>query len=1223
MKYNYLNGVQKSMSKKVTAVLASLILLVTPMFNTVSALLPVAAQAANEPVVSNVDAYYASGSGYTGIGVDFSTININEAQGKKADKLELILHGGSFTSYSIKAGPTLLNNLNASTGEFSSTGNIIVTGSRTSSSNSWETMNGTWTGASRPTSVEVRVTLEGESTPITKTDTTIVDNSGNTQASVFAAVPTVSNVGAGYVKKTDSGDTYTGIYVEFDIANVSNAQSIEVRINRDGGAAPYSMSVTPSRLLEINTNAASAKIQRGGTVIITGSHQSGSWTPQTGTWSGPSRPASVDVIVTLSDGTTKLISSTTTIANNEATPDVVFPGPVANIDSGETFATIQAAIDDSDTQTGHTISTEAGAYSEAVNVTKSVTIKGAQSGVDARTRATSDESIINGGFTITSPNVTIDGFTFNGSISAVEFNTAGTTVKNNIVSSSSVEGSFRTEHISTVASNTVISQNKFTSGDVDIRYLGNKNIKASGIVIENNRSSNPRTFLVLNNTEGADVTGNAVSSATGTAIALQGGNKDLSITRNNIQGARNPITLDKQYITGGIGYSKNSNVTVQYNNLLGINDANSYSRVQKDAVEGDVLVNMTKNFWGAPEGPYDLNNDVSNPKTNSLQPSFEYGGVRQYIDYSSWLCQPFGVKDSKLADANGSCVDTVAPTVPTAKLFDSNNNERPHTGWTQTKNFKFQLSTPVEDETTGYQVRYWNDIDGSIYKGENKAWTTNVGASGVYSDQFTQNEGTHYFSFRARDEAGNWSAYSNAFKIGFDKTNPVIDVTNLHEGDVIKPNANGKIVIRGNFKDEVSGANYAQIQLVYKGNDKGVVTKHGTVVDGILAEFDASSLIDGSEYYVSYGAADGAGNVTEKKIINFTLDKTLPAITNGTITPNNVKNTDSPTINADVNGTGSNVASAQYRIHTKAGVEVSGFSWVDMVAKNAPFDKEFESITATMNLAGLVDGEYIARIRAFDVAGNKKSGADVAFTVDNTAPVITITSQTSTSATPTITGNVSGAPDSVTVLINGIPYTATLDANGNFSVTTNETFANGPYSIVVNAKDASGNNAITQTQTLTVAIPPVGGGSSENEEQTTPNNGSGQGNTSGSPVAPSSQPSRFVANSIPTTTSRIGLTPARGFGLINSGATDNTATGTPADAQTPTDTNTDVLGANDFAKTDSDSDILGESDNAKDGSVYELFGIAWYWIVAAAAALLFAGWWFLAAKRRKKADNSV
>ena len=47
MKYSYINGIQKSMTRKVTAVLASLILLVTPIFNTINAILPEQASAAS------------------------------------------------------------------------------------------------------------------------------------------------------------------------------------------------------------------------------------------------------------------------------------------------------------------------------------------------------------------------------------------------------------------------------------------------------------------------------------------------------------------------------------------------------------------------------------------------------------------------------------------------------------------------------------------------------------------------------------------------------------------------------------------------------------------------------------------------------------------------------------------------------------------------------------------------------------------------------------------------------------------------------------------------------------------------------------------------------------------------------------------------------------------------------------------------------------------------
>src|SRR4051812_46413858 len=57
------------------------------------------------------------------------------------------------------------------------------------------------------------------------------------------------------------------------------------------------------------------------------------------------------------------------------------PTPVANIDSGEFFATIQAAINDAQTLNGHTIVVNAGTFSEFVTVNKSVTLLGAKSGI--------------------------------------------------------------------------------------------------------------------------------------------------------------------------------------------------------------------------------------------------------------------------------------------------------------------------------------------------------------------------------------------------------------------------------------------------------------------------------------------------------------------------------------------------------------------------------------------------------------------------------------------------------------------------------------------------------------------------------------------------------------------------------------------------------------------------------------------------------------------------
>ncbi len=217
-----------------------------------------------------------------------------------------------------------------------------------------------------------------------------------------------------------------------------------------------------------------------------------------------------------------------------------------------------------------------------------------------------------------------------------------------------------------------------------------------------------------------------------------------------------------------------------------------------------------------------------------------------------------------------------------------------------------------------------------------------------------------------------------------DTTGPIVEVTYPTNGSVIT-STNNKITVKGNFSDDLSGANYIQTQLVYKGNDMGIQTKYGQITDGVFAEFDTTNLIDGPEYYIAVTGTDIAGNVSERKIVNFTLDKTAPdapALSMQTSSGQNLTNngfTNKYNVVANWSMPNGNPTSYVYTY------------WNDIVGNQYKSDSPYSVTLSGLQQAGAFtegEGKHYIQVFAVDAVGNAQGSNIFGITYDKTNPIV-------------------------------------------------------------------------------------------------------------------------------------------------------------------------------------------------------------------------------------------
>lgn len=326
------------------------------------------------------------------------------------------------------------------------------------------------------------------------------------------------------------------------------------------------------------------------------------------------------------------IFTSNTVDNNTVTGANSF-AMVVNTTTGETFCSIQAAINDPQTLNGHTLEVSSGTFNEQVLVNKSVIIKGVGTSKPiinfTGTPALASSKLT--AFEITVPNVTIDNLEFKVDISKIG---------SAIVASVAQPGSVSNLKIQNNAINPYRSSP--TTIAFGSRNAVNINYGAFRVDV-----SNPTGILAQNNTisysNGVDnIAGNADDAGFRAGFAMDEGTGDftgntiqtisqdieirftnttnnINITNNNINGGG--VNFAAPNVTGGTltisGNTFNGTFGSTYSSLLRIRD-NIAPNFINTIVENNTFSNHT---WGISLENYNnvtVNNNTFTPLANSI-----------------------------------------------------------------------------------------------------------------------------------------------------------------------------------------------------------------------------------------------------------------------------------------------------------------------------------------------------------------------------------------------------------------------------------------------------------------------------------------------------------------------------------------------------------------------------------------------------------------------------
>ncbi|MGC9032741.1 MAG: right-handed parallel beta-helix repeat-containing protein, partial [Candidatus Woesearchaeota archaeon] len=400
---------------------------------------------------------------------------------------------------------------------------------------------------------------------------------------------------------------------------------------------------------------------------------------------------------------------------------------------------IQSAIDAS--TAGNTINVRVGNYSENLTITKPLTLRGAQAGVDARTRNTAQESVIlssntNGTIQIRagSGQVVINGFKISANsnpykaIHVTDF-TNNVIIRNNIIENSTVDGINLWR-----AKNAIVEYNYVKGAGTSGITAGDDNnthLETDGVItkatMRYNKIENSK-FGITGYQKNSIIEENEVIGSASVYGAGIGGQFYNTIIRNNtVYGyslgagiafnsypnradSNNVSVLFNNVYNNYVGLFSNQtldgkNIVVNYNNITnnsngGVNLKNNYSNV----------LNAEYNWWGSPLGPKDDSDDRTSGGLYNHNGSGN--NVTDFIDYEPWLkdndalCLKINVTSEMIIGRNYTAYVKM-------KNFGVNT-------WTKAENYKLGSQNPQDNTNWSLNRIELSDSDSVGFLGEHK-----------------------------------------------------------------------------------------------------------------------------------------------------------------------------------------------------------------------------------------------------------------------------------------------------------------------------------------------------------------------------------------------------------------------------------------------------------------------------------------------------------------------